>query len=201
MYRAPSRHRVRILALAMIAGLLIAACTNDSPAPLAPPTPTDSQATSEPSQADPNPADANETETPDAPPDETTAVVDEADPAPNDAPPVDTASDERPTQPPAADATPIQRKSRSKTPGPAVVAICSSNSPTPPTSNCWRSSARTVGERRGLELLQAVPSISSVVPTWSPTSTPSSTSPTSKRRSSRRRPTVCSESSAPTSIT
>ena len=158
MYRAPSRHRVRILTLATIAGLLIAACTNDSPTPLAPPTTTDSQATSEPSQADPNPADADETETPDAPPDEATAVVDETDQAPNDAPPTDTPPDEPPlAQPPAEDTT--------------------LDPPDEPTEDPWASRRRdllieltdpadvellaefgaTVGERRGLELLHEVP--------------------------------------------
>ena len=157
MYRAPSRHRVRILALAMIAGLLIAACTNDSPAPLAPPTPTDSQATSEPSQADPNPADANETETPDAPPDETTAVVDEADPAPNDAPPVDTASDERPTQPPAADATPDPAEEPLEDPWASRRRDLLIQLTDPADIELLAEFGATVGERRGLELLQAVP--------------------------------------------
>ncbi|MCZ6708472.1 MAG: hypothetical protein O7A71_11060, partial [Chloroflexi bacterium] len=157
MYRAPSRHRVRILALATIAGLLIAACTNDSPAPLAPPTTTDSQATSEPSQADPNPADADETETPDAPPDETTAVVDEADPAPNDIPSVDTASDERPTQPPAADATPDPPEEPLEDPWASRRRDLLIQLTDPADIELLAEFGATVGERRGLELLREVP--------------------------------------------
>ena len=157
MYRAPSRHRFRILAFATIAALLIAACTDDSPTPLAPPTVTDSAPT-EPSQADPSPADAAETETPDAPPDEAIAAIDETDQAPNDAPPTDTTPDEPPpAQPPAEDAT--------------------LDPPDEPTEDPWASRRRdllieltdpadvallaefgaTVGERRGLELLNEVP--------------------------------------------